>query len=139
MVLSVVEIDGERTHDLRRRVLRDGRTDLPAAYPEDDDPDVAHLGAFDGDRLVGVATLVPDGSGSWQLRGMAVESEWQGRGVGRALLKEAAVRVSPLWAHARDTALGFYERLGWVVEGEGYVYGVMGLPHHRVVLPPARK
>ena len=139
MVLSVVEIDGASTHDLRRRVLRDGRTDLPAAYPEDDDPGVLHLGALDDGQVVGVATFVPDGSGGWQLRGMAVDPTRQGQGIGRALLEEGAARAGPLWAHARDTALGFYERLGWVVEGEGYVHGVMGLPHHRVVLPATRK
>ena len=139
MVLSIVEIEGAGTHDLRRRVLRDGRTDLPAAYPEDDDPGVLHLGAVDDGQVVGVATFVPDGSGRWQLRGMAVDPARQGQGVGRALLEEGAARLGPLWAHARDAALGFYERLGWVVEGEGYVHGVMGLPHHRVVRPETRK
>ena len=32
--------------------------------------------------------------------------------------------------HARDSALGFYERLGWKAVGDGYVYGPMKLPHH---------
>jgi hypothetical protein len=41
-----------------------------------------------------------------------------------------------VWAKARDTALGFYLRLGWVVVGEGFVYN--GLPHHTAVLDLAR-
>ena len=139
MVLTVVQVDAADTVDLRRRVLRDGRTDVPAEYPEDRDPGVVHVGAFDGSRLVGVATFIPDGAGAWQLRGMAVDPAHQGQGVGRAVLETAAARLGPMWAHARDTAVGFYERLGWVVEGEGYVHGVMGLPHHRVVLRVPRK
>ncbi len=37
-----------------------------------------------------------------------------------------------LWADGRDTALGFYERHGWVVEGEGYLSGP-AIPHHTVL------
>jgi hypothetical protein len=39
-----------------------------------------------------------------------------------------------LWAKARDTAVGFYERLGMHAEGDGYVTPDTGLPHHTVIL-----
>jgi GNAT superfamily N-acetyltransferase len=85
--------------------------------------------------VVGVATFVPGDGGWWQLRGMAVEPRHQGTGVGRCLLAEAegelrAAGGTGLWANARDTAIGFYERAGWVVVGGGYE--VVGLPHHRM-------
>jgi GNAT superfamily N-acetyltransferase len=74
---------------------------------------------------------------------MAVEPERHGVGIGRAILDEAAsllrrVDASLVWANGRDTALGFYERAGWEVVGDGYVLPVQGdrpgMPHHRVEL-----
>ena len=120
---------------LRGRVLRDGR--LHDGFPEDDWPETFHLVARDGDDVVGVASFIPRDDG-WQLRGMAVAPEVQGQGVGRALLETAYHRLRALgatsaWANGRDTALGFYERLGWRVVGDGFVMGT-GIAHHRIVL-----
>ena len=132
-------------HPLRRAVLRDGRDDLDASFPEDDLPDTLHLAATGDDGAVlGVATAFPQGTDlrpgavAWRLRGMAVDPSTQGAGVGRVILDDLVRRareggVEVLWAEGRDTALGFYERAGWTVEGEGYVTSI-GLPHHTVVL-----
>ena len=78
------------------------------------------------------------GATATQLRGMAVEPAQQGRGIGQVLLSAAIERlradgVEVLWAKARDTSLGFYERLGLRVDGDGYVTPDTGLPHHTVV------
>jgi GNAT superfamily N-acetyltransferase len=138
-----VEVPAETVRPLRLEVLRDGRADADVTFPTDDAG--FHLAALDDDgAVVGVTSLFPSPSAlrprrvAWQLRGMAVASAWQGRGVGLALLEEAVRRLRSLgvevvWADGRDTALGFYEKAGWVVEGEGYVTGI-GLPHHTVVL-----
>ena len=76
---------------------------------------------------------------AFQLRGMAVDEGLQGTGVGRVLLTAAVDRLRAqgadvLWANARDTALGFYQRLGWRVEGDGFLYGYRDMPHHVAVL-----
>lgn len=143
--MRVVEIDAEAAHDLRRRVLRGGRPDAEIAYAEDDHPDALHLGVLGGDdRIVAVATWSPaptprrPGARAWRLRGMAVEPDLQGAGVGALLLgaaveRLAAAGVEVLWADGRDTALRFYERHGWVVEGDGYPSGPDDIPHHTVV------
>lgn len=136
----------DATHDLRRRVLRAGLADANVSFDEDARPEAFHLGVFDeGDRLVGIGSFFEEpcphrpGARAWRLRGMAVEPDVQGQGVGRVLL-EAAVRrfrtdgVQVLWAHGRDSALGFYQRHGWVVLGDGYVTDETMLPHHDVVL-----
>jgi hypothetical protein len=39
-----------------------------------------------------------------------------------------------VWANARDSALGFYERAGFTVAGDGFVTDDTRLPHHAVVL-----
>jgi GNAT superfamily N-acetyltransferase len=150
MHVEVTRVSAADVLDVRRAVLRDGRTDVPADFPEDDGPRAIHVGARRPAAapprqtpLIGVATLFPsprpDEPDAWQLRGMAVLPEHQGQGIGGALLAEGARLVkeaggSQVWAHARNTALGFYERQGWKVVGDSYEYGVMRLPHHLVVL-----
>ena len=143
--LQVIEVAAERTLDVRRAVLRNGRPDATVIFPTDGTG--FHLAALDdGDdgTVIGVASFFPSptplrpGTVAWQLRGMAVVADRQGEGVGQALLDVAVARLRALdvevvWADGRDTALSFYEKAGWTVEGDGYVTGI-GLPHHTVVL-----
>ena len=143
--MRVVDIDAEATHDLRRRVLRGGRPDADVAFAGDDDPGALHLGVMSDDaNVLAVASFYPrptpyrSGARAVQVRGMAVEPERQGAGLGRLLIAAAADRlrnegVEVLWANGRDSALGFYRRLGWEVVGEGFVTDP-GVPHHVVVL-----
>jgi predicted GNAT family N-acyltransferase len=39
-----------------------------------------------------------------------------------------------VWARARDSAIGFYERAGFTVVGDVFVDDATGLDHHLVVL-----
>jgi GNAT superfamily N-acetyltransferase len=142
--VRVVEVPVEVTHELRRLVLRDARPDAEVGYPEDGLAEAFHLAVVDPDeRVVAVATWAPSptdrrpGAAAWRLRGMAVAPTVQGAGVGSMLLDHAVERLTGagaevLWADGRDTALGFYERHGWVVEGEGYLSGPE-IPHHTVL------
>jgi GNAT superfamily N-acetyltransferase len=146
MPIRIDAVPAETTHDLRRRVLRGGRPDSDVAFPEDRIDGAFHLAAFDdAGTLVGIASWAPTptphrpGARAWRLRGMAVEEGAQGRGVGSAILVAAVDRLRELgaevlWANGRDTALGFYERHGWEVVGDGFLTGEVPLPHHVVLL-----
>jgi len=145
--LRIVELTAHQCHDLRRRVLREGTPSNEVRFVEDAWPDTFHLGMQAGapeGQLVAVATLLPrptpwrERARAVQLRGMAVDPTWQGRGVGRRLLEHAMDRLraqgyTVLWANARDTAIPFYERLGLEVVGEGFLTEDTRLPHHVVV------
>ena len=143
-MLRVVELDGPATHDLRRRVLRAHMPGASVGFPEDTLPGTVHLGVTDEDgSVVAIATLTPEptprrpGATALRLRGMAVDPERQGAGVGTLLLDAVVARAKAdghrvLWANGRDAALGFYSRHGWAVEGEGFTS--VGLPHHVVIL-----
>ncbi|GAB2456320.1 GNAT family N-acetyltransferase [Jatrophihabitans fulvus] len=135
--MEIVEATADQTRPLRLAVLRPG---LPPDTPTlEDPPGAVHLAARDGGEVVGAAVLVvrpfarQPGRRGWQLRGMAVAPARQGTGVGAQVLA-AAVRlaagrgVEVLWCQARTSAVGFYERQGWRVEGEEFT-GAMGLPH----------
>jgi GNAT superfamily N-acetyltransferase len=132
---------------LRHNVLRPGHPQDASVYPDDDD--ATHVAAWDGDLLVGCATVFAEpwaGSdavaaepAAWRLRGMAVEPARQGTGVGRQVLgaavEAAAAAGAPLlWANARVTALEFYLGLGWAIAGPEFVTADTGLPHRPIVL-----
>lgn len=140
----VVELEANATHDLRRRVLRDHLPEAPVDNPDDHLATTLHLGVIDDDgRVVAVATLFPEpsayrrGARTARLRGMAVDPDRQGQGIGALLLAAVVGRArrddyQALWANGRDGALGFYRRHGWQVVGDGFT--THGLPHHVVLL-----
>jgi predicted N-acetyltransferase YhbS len=73
-----------------------------------------------------------------QLKGMAVDQDLQSSGIGALLLRhgiEEARRngAQLVWARARDTALAFYERNGFRVEGDAFMDDATGMSHHMVV------
>jgi GNAT superfamily N-acetyltransferase len=142
--LTVVEIPVAATYDLRRRVLRDGRDDLDLTFPEDVLDGAFHLGVERDGAIVAIGSFAPSptplrpGVAAFQLRGMAVDTEMQGGGLGRMLLEAAEARlraagIRVVWANARDSALGFYVKLRWLPEGDGFRHGYKEMPHHVVV------
>jgi GNAT superfamily N-acetyltransferase len=140
MTVEVRRATDEEIRALRLGVLRPTAPLVPSAY--DLDPATVHVGAFDGGRAVGCASVFPeayDGEPTaWRLRGMAVDPACQGRGVGRLVLAAAtevaaAAGAAMLWANGRTSALGFYERLGWRAVGEEFAYGPAKLPHWVIV------
>jgi ribosomal protein S18 acetylase RimI-like enzyme len=132
--MELIELDGAQTWPLRKRVLRGDDPAAPGRFPEDDQPGVFHLGVRDSSGMVvAIATFIPGDDGV-QLRGMAVDPRRQGEGIGSLLVDGAATRlrdlgIERLWCHARDTAIGFYERMGFRVISESFIHGESGLPH----------
>jgi GNAT superfamily N-acetyltransferase len=139
--------------DLRRRVLRDGDATAAVSEPRDLEPAALHLGVFAGERLVASGSFypapapagAPGGRASYQLRYMATEPPERGRGAGSLLLRAAESRLSSrgvglLWANARDSALGFYERCGFeVVAGSQHLSAETALAHSVVTRVLARE
>lgn len=116
---QIVTLPAAHTHALRRAVLWPDRP-LEAQGVEGDDT-ALHLGALEGEGVIGVASFFPDGP-RVRLRKLAVDPARQGQGIGAALLRAGAARLradgcTALWCDARVTALGFYERLGFAVAG----------------------
>lgn len=121
-------IDGAGVLELRHRVLRKGRPFEEAVFPGDELGSTFHYGAFFDGRLVGVVTLMLISrpgikeEGAYQLRGMAVDDAFRGRGVGNQLLKRVEEEVlarngQTIWMNAREGAVGFYKRAGYHLKG----------------------
>jgi predicted GNAT family N-acyltransferase len=140
----VMRVAPEIVRPLRQAVLRPHQTVADQVYPGDAVPGAAHFAAFAGDATtpVGVASIVPEGfpgaggarPGDWRVRGMATDPDG-GRGIGagalllRACLDHArAAGAARVWCNARAGVRGFYEREGFVVEGDEFTLPAIG-PH----------
>lgn len=91
------------------------------------------MGAFEDDRLLGCCLLTRVDAITVRLRQMAVPNNMQGKGVGRALMIFAEniardLGYKKLVMHARVTALGFYEKLGYTTNGKEFVE--VTIPHY---------
>jgi predicted GNAT family N-acyltransferase len=97
---------------------------VPPQIEEDDrDPTCLHLLATIAGKPVGAARL--DLALDGKVGRVAVLKEWRGSGLGRALMisvhRLAATHgLSSLWCHAQLSSLAFYQRLGYVPEGEPF-------------------
>ena len=134
-------ISTEEIRPLRHRILRPGQTYGETLYPGDDLADTVHLGAFDGERLVGITSLYredrPGGPpGGLRLRGMATDADVRGAGYGADLLSACIEHATDfggveLWCNARMPAVGFYRRAGLEVVSEEF--DVPGIGPHVVM------
>jgi ribosomal protein S18 acetylase RimI-like enzyme len=90
------------------------------------DKEYHHFACYLDGRLTGCLVLCPREGGDVQMRQVAVVAELQRRGIGTALVEyaEAWARKAGyrrMILHARDTAVAFYERLGYSKVGEPFV------------------
>ncbi|MBP8132517.1 MAG: GNAT family N-acetyltransferase [Candidatus Hydrogenedentes bacterium] len=134
---------------LRDAVIIAGTDRDTPFFPGDRDAATRHIGVFVNGRCVGCATFLVQpcqSAPAWQLRGMATAPDCRGQGLGRAMLafaeaelpKASGARV--LWCNARESAAGFYRKLGWETVSE--LFDVPGVgPHYRMLrrLPQDRK
>ena len=120
---------------------------IEQSVPEKDewdnrDEDCWHWLATDSeDSPVGTCRLLPDG----QIGRMAVLSNWRGRGIGAALMEAAVEKArylgfSKIYLHAQSHAEVFYERLGFIKDGQEFKEA--GIAHYhmtRELRPPRGK
>ena len=139
MPVTIRRIRPEETHVMRQRILRAHQTLAEMEYPGDRDVETVHFGAFDGDRLVGIASIYREAwkddpqPGDWRLRGMAVDEALRGRGAGAKLLEACGRHMADrggrrLWCYARTPACGFSEKFGLGTRGPIWDEGGIG-PH----------
>ena len=112
------EID--RYYDLRWRILREPWSQERGQERDQHECEAFHLGAWVGERLVGVGRLHFISPDTAQIRYMAVEPEMQGRRIGSRILEQLELRAREQGAkrivlNARDRAVHFYARHGYSV------------------------
>ena len=90
------------------------------------------IAAFEDDDMLGCCMLVEEKPGTVRLRQMAVLNDLQGKGIGRALMNFAENLARDrgykiLSMHARKNAIGFYEKMGYVVSSPEFTE--VTIPH----------
>ena len=82
-----------------------------------------NVGAWDGARLVGAVRVLSDGYLFAAVSEILVDPEYQGRGIGRELMRRALARAprGRLFLGAQPHSVGFFERLGYRRGPVGFV------------------
>jgi len=91
------------------------------------------IAAFEEDEMLGCCILSPIDHNTLRLRQMAVQKKLQGKGIGESIMNFAENLArdkgyKTLMMHARDTAVGFYEKFGYKIKGEKFIE--VNIPHH---------
>ncbi len=119
--------------DLRYAILREP---LGLGFKEEElqkEKDHLHIAAFEDDELLGCCMLVEVSSDTLQLRQMAVKNNLQRKGIGASIINFAEnlskdKGYKKIMMHARDTAIGFYEKFGYITKGKPFIE--VNVPHH---------
>ena len=108
--------------DIRLDILR---KPLGLTFTEEElakEKDDILVAAFDEEEILGCCILTKLDDQNMKLRQMAVQKSLQGKGIGESILNFAENITRDkgfkyLRMHARDAAVGFYEKFGYVIEG----------------------
>lgn len=126
---NIKTVEAREIYPLRQSLLRQGMPSCSVAFEGDGEPYSLHAAFYIEGELVGCASLIRrksplfDIDRQYQLRGMAVKKEYQGQGIGKALLQYCEFlclnrAVTFLWCNARISAKGFYAKNGFAETGE---------------------
>ncbi len=91
------------------------------------------IGAFEEEDILACCLLTKTDPQTVRLRQMAVQNNLQGKGIGASMMNFAETIArdkgfKKLTMHARKTAIGFYEKLGYKVCGEEFEE--VTIPHY---------
>lgn len=125
--------DYQKAIQLRYSILR---APLGLNFSQEDldkEKDHIHIASFEDDELLGCCMLTKVDPHTLQLRQMAVKDNLQRKGIGASIVSFAESIAKDkgyrrIIMHARDTAIGFYEKFGYKVKGDPFKE--VNLPHH---------
>lgn len=111
--------------NLRKEILR---KPLGLSFSEDElakEKDDILIAAFDEDEILGCLILTKIDNACMRLRQMVVQKKLQGKGIGESIITFAENLArdkgyKTITMHARDTAIGFYEKHGYQIKGEQF-------------------
>jgi GNAT superfamily N-acetyltransferase len=137
--VNIRPISVTEARQLRHAILRPHQQPEELIFRDDDAADALHVGAFEDDKLVGIASVAREAFpgepqlNAWRLRGMATLPDARRKGYGAALVRALIAHVAAcggnlIWCHGRTSALPFYRALGFREHGEEFDVPVTG-PH----------
>ena len=135
---TIKEITAQETFLVRNLVLRLGKPIETCFFDGDNLEQTKHFGYFDNTKIVGVVSVYKNKNAifkfpnQYQIRGMAILEEFQGNGCGKLLVKHCedyliSNEANLIWFNARETAIIFYEKLGYTKNGFPFVITDVGI------------
>lgn len=135
-------ISSELTLGLRSQILRNNLPLNECVFPTDNLEGAFHLGLYEQNTLLTIASFFPnnldgnEGKG-YQLRGMATDIHYAGKGNGKQLLTFAIehlqhINIQYLWCNARTSAVPFYKNMGFEFLTDEFDIAGVG-PHYKMI------
>lgn len=131
----------QTTYEVRHPILREGKPLRSCRFENDDHPKSIHLCAKKEDIILGVISALPNDcpvfplKKSYQLRGIAVNYEYQRKGIGSLLVEkiEQQIRLNKsieyIWLNGRLNTKNFYLNLGY--NSVGKVFNIKDIGMHQ--------
>lgn len=130
-LVEVKEINTVETYTIRHKVLRQGKPIESCTFEGDDLDFTFHLGLFYYGELIGVVTYMKNKNNlfteesQYQLRGMAILQQFQGKKFGNVLLEKGeqllkTKKCNLVWCNARESAVNFYTNFGFQIKGHEF-------------------
>lgn len=130
-MITLQQLPSQGTFPVRQPVLRPGLPVESCIFDGDDLPTTVHYGIYDKGELAGVVSIFKAQNSLFanenqlQVRGMAVLDQHQKKGFGEKLMQQAEhyalQKNAPLiWFNAREIAVGFYKKMGYLVAGNPF-------------------
>ncbi|MEO6814224.1 MAG: GNAT family N-acetyltransferase [Ginsengibacter sp.] len=118
--------------NLRKEILREPLNLFFKQEDLDNEKNDILIGAFDEEEMLGCCLLTRVDKNVVRLRQMAVQNSLQGKGIGATIMNyaENVARdrgFKKMTMHARKSAIGFYEKLGYKISGNEFTE--VSLPH----------
>ena len=138
MNLSLKIVKSEDLLNLRSKILRNNLDPNLCRFPGDKEINSFHLGAFNGNTLIGGVSVMKNECkkkelpNCFQLRGLFVDKEFQHNGIGKTIVNFVENRlrdsgVNYLWMNARESAVLFYLKLNYSNSKISYLINEIGL------------
>lgn len=121
---------------IRHEVFVDEQ-DVPLDLEIDDLEDqTQHIVLFQNENPIAVARIYALDDGVYKVQRVATLKKYRGQGYGAALMKEIELKIIELGGTkitlgGQNTALPFYEKLGYTIEGDEFMDA--GIPHHTMI------
>ncbi|EMY3583243.1 GNAT family N-acetyltransferase [Flavobacterium psychrophilum] len=134
----IKEITAQETLLVRNLVLRPGKLVETCSFDGDNLEQTKHFGYYEGKKIVGIVSVYKNKNSTfkspnqYQVRGMAILEEFQEKGFGKLLMKHCkdyliSNQASLIWFNARETAVPFYEKLGYTKNGLPFAIANVGI------------
>lgn len=138
---EIKKISSRDTFLVRHPILREGKPIESCQFDGDDLETTTHFGLFIDKNIIGVLSVFKNNNvifnseNQFQIRGMAILKDFQRKGFGDELIKHAEKYIKSqfgklIWFNARESAVPFYEKLGYIKIGEPFYIADIGIHYN---------